>query len=114
MKIDVSKAGDSNNITLIKITGRLDTSSSMQLEEQLDDIIGKGDLKIAMDMAGVDYLNSFGVRVLISVGKKLNSKQGQLKLLNLPENVKKLFKVTAITDLFDIYDDSDSAVKSFE
>ena len=86
-----------NGKTLMKIEGRLDTTTAPELEKAIN---GEGDeLKsLALDFKGVDYISSAGLRVLLSAQKKMNA-QGYMELRNVSEAVMDVFEMTGFADI---------------
>ena len=87
-----------NNIYLLKVEGRLDASFSSQLEDEIDRLLERTK-KVIIDFAGVTYLSSSGLRVLLSI-KKQTETQGGLVLMNLIDIVKKIIEVAELDDFF--------------
>jgi anti-sigma B factor antagonist len=87
-----------NNIYLLKVEGRLDASFSSQLEDEIDRLLERTK-KVIIDFAGVTYLSSSGLRVLLSI-KKQTETQGGLVLMNLIDIVKKIMEVAELDDFF--------------
>ena len=54
---------------LLKIEGRIDGYWSKHLEEYLDDTLRSGNYSIALDLRGVNYMSSLGIRVLVKYKK---------------------------------------------
>ena len=94
MNINIEKA---NGSTVIKLEGRLDTTTAPELENA---IIAEGDeLKnLVLDFKGVDYISSAGLRVLLSAQKKMNV-QGHMELINVGEAVMDVFEMTGFADI---------------
>ena len=86
-----------NGKTLMKIEGRLDTTTAPELEKAIN---GEGDeLKsLALDFRGVDYISSAGLRVLLTAQKKMNA-QGYMELINVGETVMDVFEMTGFADI---------------
>ena len=86
-----------NGKTLMKIEGRLDTTTAPELEKAIN---GEGDeLKsLALDFKGVDYISSAGLRVLLTAQKKMNA-QGYMELINVGETVMDVFEMTGFADI---------------
>ena len=86
-----------NGKTLMKIEGRLDTTTAPVLEKAIN---GEGDeLKsLALDFKGVDYISSAGLRVLLTAQKKMNA-QGYMELINVGETVMDVFEMTGFADI---------------
>lgn len=97
MKIDVNKNG---NVLTISPFGRLDTSTSPELQVVVTDNID-GVTDLTFDLKQLDYLSSAGLRVLMSTQKIMN-KQGEMRLINVNEDVMDIFDMTGLTDVFDI------------
>src|SRR6185503_17263497 len=57
--------------TLVAIAGRLDMISAGPLEQELETLIGAGTRRLAIDMSGLDYLSSAGLRALLVAGRRL-------------------------------------------
>lgn len=86
-----------NGKTLMKIEGRLDTTTAPELEKAIN---GEGDdLKsLVLDFNGVDYISSAGLRVLLTAQKKMNA-QGYMELINVSEAVMDIFEMTGFADI---------------
>ena len=94
MNINVEKA---NGVTILKIEGRLDTTTAPELEKAIND---EGDaLKtLVLDFKGIDYISSAGLRVLLTAQKKMNA-QGSMELINVSEAVMDIFEMTGFADI---------------
>ena len=82
-------------------TGRLDTTTSPQLEAALVDVLAAAD-NITFDFAKLDYLSSAGLRVILSTHKKLKAAGGQLTVKNVNEVVMNVFNLTGFSDILNI------------
>ena len=89
-----------NEMLTIAIEGRLDTTTAPELEKYLgEQLDGVKDLVI--DMEKLEYISSAGLRVLLSVQKKM-SKIGTLKLINVCDEVMEVFDMTGFADILTI------------
>ena len=86
-----------NGIITIKIIGRLDTSNSTQLDEEVKEL--KEDDKLILDFSELEYLSSVGLRILLSLKKKLKD---NIKIINVNEFVREVFDMTGFSDIFEI------------
>ncbi len=82
------------------ITGRLDTTTAPQLEEELK-LSLPGVEKLILDFAELAYLSSAGLRVLLAAQKTMN-KQGEMIVKNINETIKEIFEVTGFVDILTI------------
>ena len=95
----MKKTLEGTTLTLA-LEGRLDTTTSPQLETLLADELA-GVTELVFDFAQLDYLSSAGLRVLLSAQKKMNS-QGSMKLRNVNPTVKEVFDITGFADFLTI------------
>lgn len=97
MNIEKERHDDKLTLTL---TGRLDTNTASELEH----VIQESDAEIKtlmLDLAGLDYISSAGLRVILTAQKKM-LKQGSMKLRNLTESVREVFDMTGFSTILDI------------
>lgn len=102
------------DVEIVFLNGRLDAYNSNLVENKFDEIIDSGKLKIVADLAGVEYISSSGLRVMLSSLKKLKKDEGILKLSSLQPYVLEVFEIAGFTQLFQIYEDDNVAVSSFK
>ncbi|SHI46174.1 anti-sigma B factor antagonist [Pseudobutyrivibrio xylanivorans DSM 14809] len=85
---------------IVELEGRLDTTTSPQLEEKINAVID-GVSKLTFDLKNLEYISSAGLRVLLSAQKVMN-KQGRMVVNNPTEEVQEIFDVTGFSDIFTI------------
>ena len=85
---------------IITLNGRLDTTTAPQLESELKTSLG-GVEKLVLDFAGLDYLSSAGLRVLLAAQKTMN-KQGSMVIRSVNETIAEIFEVTGFSDILTI------------
>lgn len=95
----ITKSKENTTLT-ITLEGRLDTTTAPDLEAALNESLN-GVESLTMDLAGLAYLSSAGLRVLLSAQKKMN-KQGKMVVRNVNETVLEVFEVTGFTDILTI------------
>lgn len=84
----------------IAIAGRIDTITAPQLEAELHANI-PGITELYLDFAGVEYISSAGLRVLLSAQKMMN-RQGKMVISHVNETVMEVFDVTGFVDILTI------------
>ena len=94
--MEITKEIQGNNIVL-KVSGRVDTSNSNQLEEATKDI--KEDEFLVLDFQDLEYLSSVGLRILLSLKKRLKD---NIKIININAFIKEVFEMTGFSDIFTI------------
>jgi stage II sporulation protein AA (anti-sigma F factor antagonist) len=109
------KHTNKGDILVVYLEGRLDVSVANEVEEGLAEIIDTGGhKKVLLNMEGIEYMSSSGFRACISTLRKLNSKEGVLKMCNIKPAVKRIFDVIELTSLFDIYATEADALADFK
>jgi len=88
------------NELIITMTGRLDTTTAPQLESELKASL-PGVEHLVLDFAGLDYLSSAGLRVLLATQKQMN-KQGDMIVRKVNETIAEIFDVTGFCDILTI------------
>ena len=97
MTITTSREGEKMQIVL---EGRLDTTTAPQLEVELKRSIS-GITELVFDFAGLEYISSAGLRVLLAAQKVMN-KQGSLMIRNMNSVVMEVFEITGFVDILTI------------
>jgi anti-sigma B factor antagonist len=103
-----------NDVTIVDITGRIVLGEeSAGLRALVVGLLTKGERKILLNLAGVNYIDSSGLGALVSAFTSVRKVGGELKLLKLTEKVDDLMEITKLYTVFDIQDDEAEAVKAF-
>ena len=89
-----------NNTLLVKLEGRLDTTTAPQLEAELKDVLDNIALLI-IDMQKLEYISSAGLRVLLASQKHIST-QGEMKIRNANDVIMEIFEVTGFSDILTI------------
>ena len=82
------------------LEGRLDTSTSPELEKAVNESV-EGITKLVFNFAGLEYISSAGLRVLLAAQKIMN-KQGEMIVKNVNEVINDVFEVTGFSDILTI------------
>lgn len=106
MKMSVT---DSGAFSKISLNGKLDAGSSAEAETSLFDAIAKGNGKLALDLTGLEYVSSAGLRVMLVAAKRIQQRGGKLALYGLNGNVREVFDISGFTAVFKIFQDEAAA-----
>lgn len=99
---------------VVTASGRIDSFTAPQLAEAMDALTEAGRYKIVLDMSGVEYMSSAGLRVLISTQKSCKRyNRGEVVLVNVPQRIYEALDLAGFVPLFKFFDDVTSAVGSF-
>ena len=110
MDIIEKKTGD---ITMVALSGRLDAYGANDVERKLNSLIDAGQIRQVINLEKLEYISSSGLRVFLAALKKARKQQGDIKLSCLKPYVVEIFEIAGFTQLFNIFDTEEAAVKSF-
>lgn len=103
-----------SNIELVRVNGRLDQTLTPQLEAVLNDILDKETYQIIVDLTQVNYVNSGGLRCLVSVWRKARQQEGDLVLSGLNERLAEIFSMVGFDKVFHIFPTLETAQQAFK
>ena len=95
----IEKKIDNESVTLI-VSGRLDTQTAPELENELDSILS-GLKELTFDMTNLEYVSSAGLRVILKAQKAMNA-QGSMKLTGVNDSIMEVFDITGFLDILTI------------
>ena len=85
---------------VLKIIGRLDTTTAPELEATID-ACAAGIKELVLDCTALEYVSSAGLRVILKVQKLMNA-QGNMKLTHVNETIMEVFDITGFADILTI------------
>ena len=100
MKIEV---GNTGNYIEIKLSGRLDTNSSRDLEKTLSENIINGNEDLLISLEKLVYINSSGLRVFLTAAKQLGTKSKKLSFCEMQPYIKEVFDIAGFNKIFNFY-----------
>jgi anti-anti-sigma factor len=105
--MEITRFGD---IDIVSIMGRVDSETAGILEKTLNSLVTAGSKKILCDFSATAYINSAGLRVLLSVTKALKRTQGSIVLCSLRPNVNGIFSIAGINQVVPVYSTREEAI----
>ena len=92
----------SNHNLIISLSGRLDTITSPQLEEEINRNSFDEIETVTLNMRALEYISSAGLRVVLKLHKKMTAQGGQLKLINVNDMIMEIFTMTGMDSFLEI------------
>jgi len=114
IQVSTEVAGSRNQISIIKVGGYIDTTTSSELERALDSLLKQGRFFLIVDLGNVDYISSAGWGIFISEIKSIRENGGDLKLVRMVPDVYEIFELLEFHHILDVYDSVDEAINKFE
>lgn len=101
MAIEISeeKVG---GVRVLALVGRLDTETAPDFELKAHDLFTEGDRHFVVDLSGIDYVSSAGLRVLLALAKQVDGGSGSLQLCGLAAHVKQVFDLAGFSKLLNL------------
>lgn len=93
-------------VTIFAVDGRLDAPGARRLREAAADAAGA----VLMDLAGVDYISSAGLRALMESHRDLDGGDGGLAVCNVHPHVREVLEVSGLLSFLSVHDDRESAL----
>ena len=91
---------DRENKLWIELEGDLDHQDCLGLRDEFQERIAKSDGDVVIVLAGVGFLSSFGIGMMLSASKLLADRGNQLMLSGTPENIQNVLKTMSLLDAF--------------
>uniref|UniRef100_A0A942T131 Anti-sigma factor antagonist n=1 Tax=Neobacillus citreus TaxID=2833578 RepID=A0A942T131_9BACI len=111
MDIVVHEAGE--HVAVLQCTGRLNMVSAPAFRETVDQVVRGGRNNIAVELSGVDFLDSSGLGALVGMLKSARSAGGDLRIAAPSEQVQMVLKLSNIDKILRTYPDGDAAVSDW-
>ncbi len=111
MEIAEERIGE---VTILKLSGRLDSVSAPELKDRVKACAQDGRLRLVIDMADVDFVDSSGLGGLVACLRSLNRLAGDMRMAALQDRVRAVFELIRLHQIFEIFDSAAAAVNSFE
>jgi anti-sigma B factor antagonist len=97
------------NATVVELTGRLNGNASAVVEEQLLPRLPLH-TPIVLDMAGVPFMSSYGLRMLLLLHRQVEAAGGRMALARLAEEMRDMMAITSFLNFFHTFDTVDDAL----
>ncbi len=101
-----------DDIYKINLEGRMDIMGTQDIDLKFTGMTAAPRQFIIVDLSGVDFLASIGIRTLLVNSKSVNNRGGKLVILNPDTNIEKILIVTGIDVLIPIFNNLELAVAS--
>lgn len=86
----------------VSLSGELDVSNCNELKVYLNELLEKEMLNITLDIKNLEYIDSTGLGVIISILKVLKSNQKEISIINARDNIKKILNITGLDKIFNL------------
>ena len=112
MNFDIKTEQLGDDAYVIALAGEVDLYTAPEFKQQLLEVIGQGGKEVVVDFSDTTFIDSTTLGVLVGGVKRLRTNDGQLSLVCSDRNITKIFEITGLDRVFDIYPDREAAVAS--
>lgn len=102
------------NIVILKLRGLVDSGSSQILEDKFKELVSTENVRMVVDLQGVDYISSAGWGIFVGEIKGVRERDGDIKLAGMTPGVREVFDLLEFNTLLQPYDSKEDAVAVFE
>lgn len=99
---------------MIDLEGEVDVYTAPQLKQQIINMLDGGVYHVIVNLTNVEYLDSTALGVLIGGLKRLRERNGTLDLVCPNARIRRIFEITGLDKIFDIYSAEQEATQKVE
>lgn len=100
--------------TIVAASGTVDAVTAPRFAEALQNEVAAGHAKVVVDLAGVGYISSAGLRAVLAAVKAARAAGGDVRLAGAVPAVAQVFDLAGFASILESFDDVDGAVASFD
>ena len=99
-----------DGVAIVSPKGRIDTTTSGSVDDAVRQVVDAGARNLVVDLSGVEYISSAGLRVFLVLAKRMRDLRGKLVLSGMTEPVKQVFQLAGFMPLFRVEPTQESAL----
>ena len=98
---------------VVDMSGELDMSNAIEFKtEIINELVSKGEINIALNFENMEYIDSSGLGVIVSLHKRCKLNGGRLAICSLNDTLLRLFKLTSLDKALNLYSDFDALIQN--
>lgn len=98
---------------VVDVVGKLDTQTAGSAMDQLQQYLGVDKGNLLINLSGLDFVSSSGLRVILRAAKQVRASGGNMKVCGARGVVKEVLEISGFDSLLDLHEDEDQALASF-
>src|SRR5271170_8429769 len=114
MDLTLNVYSDTPDYAVVAVGGEIDVYSAPKLREKLISLVESGSYHLIIDMEAVEFLDSTGLGVLVGGLKRVRAHDGWIDLVCTQGRILRIFRITGLSRVFNIYDSVDEALASHD
>ena len=101
------------SVSVVKVKGRVDSETAPELDDALTRLLQENKNKIVLDLQGVDYMSSAGLRAMVKAYQTAKKSGGDLRLASVPQPVEVILRTVGMMQMLQMYSTDQEAMASF-
>lgn len=102
-----------NGVVLLELVGRLDAPAAPDAEREFNELVAAGKTQILLDLTGVEYISSGGIRIIIMLDRACKKEGGELKICGMSPFVRQVFEISNLLQLFEVTGGIEEGLRTF-
>jgi len=112
LTMDVRSAGD--GVAVVDITGEITSASEPVLMDAFSRATVEDTRAVILDFSGLEYMNSGGIGLLVTMLVRANRQHQRLMALGLTDHYRQIFSLTRLDEAIGVYDTQEQALAALE
>lgn len=105
------KVRQEDGVDIVELVGSLDGKTAPEVRDQLQPVLSTAE-KLILDLSGVDYLSSAGLRLLLLAYREITSRKGKVALLGVSKDIRTVMSHTGFLGFFTLADSREQAANA--
>ena len=97
---------------VLAANGRVDSSNAAEFQEDITGAIEEDDPSVLLDLGGLSYISSAGLRVILLVAKTLNAKDAKFAVCSPSDPIREIFEISGFSQIIPMHPSQHEAIAS--
>lgn len=106
----VHRPADGSDMAELEVHGEIDVSNVEDFGQGVAECLQTSCRVLSMNMAGLTFIDSSGLRVIVETVKKMKEREGELRITDPPAILRRIVEVSGLSEFLGITDDGPSTV----
>jgi anti-sigma B factor antagonist len=111
MDVKMSPSAKNPNVTVVSLSGRLDTQTAATASGQIMEALDRSGAGMILDLHAMEFISSAGLSILLALRQKAEPGGKKIAIIRAHPSVYKIFKITALDQVLNFFDDEDEAIQ---
>lgn len=112
--MNIERGTITERVPVLRLSGELDLSSVPEVRRAIRELIEENSVSFVINLTQLEFIDSSGLGVLVGGLARVREKQGEIKIACNNRRILRVFEMTRLTQLFEIYDTEEDAAKDFK